>query len=77
MQKIINNTKFNIDKISSILKGRIEPKIYAFKTNICDEISKYIKVGDTYRDVEVRLLEWEQLYTDITKLKENGKKSIQ
>lgn len=72
--KIVNNTKFNIDNIKTVLKGRLEPKIYAFKTNIHKELSKYIKVGDTYRDTEMRLLEWEKQYNDITTLKDNGKR---
>ena len=72
--RIVNNTKFNIDNIKTVLKGRLEPKIYAFKTNIHKELSKYIKVGDTYRDTETRLLEWEKQYNDITTLKDNGKR---
>ena len=72
--RIVNNTKFNIDNIKTVLKGRLEPKIYAFKTNINNELSKYIKVGDTYRDTELRLLEWEKIYSDITSLKEDNKR---
>ena len=72
--RIVNNTKFNIDNIKTVLKGRLEPKIYAFKTNINNKLSKYIKVGDTYRDTELRLLEWEKIYSDITSLKEDNKR---
>ena len=74
IMRIVNNTKFNIDNIKTVLKGRLEPKIYAFKTNINNELSKYIKVGDTYRDTEIRLLEWEKIYSDITSLKEDNKR---
>ena len=42
-----------------IIVGRIEPKIYAFTT---DTIPKYLKVGDTYREVSVRLGEWEKVF---------------
>ena len=40
-----------------IIIGRIVPQIYAFCTNT---IPNYVKVGDTYRPVTVRLNEWKQ-----------------
>lgn len=46
-------------KLEEIIVGRIEPKIYAFTT---DTIPKYLKVGDTYREVAVRLGEWEKVF---------------
>ena len=43
-----------IDKtiLDEIIIGRVEPHIYAFTTNT---IPNYLKVGDTYRPVSVRL----------------------
>ena len=42
-----------------IIIGRIVPQIYAFCTNT---IPNYVKVGDTYRPVTVRLNEWKQYF---------------
>ena len=41
--------------LDGIIVGRVEPHIYAFTT---ETIPNYLKVGDTYRSVEVRLDEW-------------------
>ena len=38
--------------LDAILVGRVEPQIYAFTTQT---IPNYLKVGDTYRPLEVRL----------------------
>lgn len=48
--------------LDNIIYGRIEPHIYAFKTNT---IPNYLKVGDTYRSVKLRLDEWRQIYKDL------------
>ena len=55
-----------IDKtvLDEIIIGRVEPHIYAFTTNT---IPNYIKVGDTYRPVSVRLKEWEEHYPNLEK----------
>lgn len=45
--------------LDEIIIGRVEPHIYAFSTNT---IPNYLKVGDTYRPVSVRLKEWEVHY---------------
>ena len=42
--------------------GRVEPRIYAFETQT---VPAYLKVGDTYRPVHVRLKEWEEHYKAI------------
>ncbi|MCD8290399.1 MAG: DEAD/DEAH box helicase family protein, partial [Prevotella sp.] len=49
----------NTSILEAIIYGRVEPHIYAFSTNT---IPNYIKVGDTYRPVSVRLKEWEKYY---------------
>ena len=41
--------------ILEIVSGRVEPKIYAFLTNT---VPRFLKVGDTYRPVRVRIGEW-------------------
>ncbi len=45
----------NMDILDGLIVGRVEPHIYAFSTN---EVPNYLKVGDTYRPVAVRLNEW-------------------
>ncbi len=49
----------NLDKI---IVGRIAPHIYAFRTNT---VPDYLKVGDTYRPVWVRLNEWKEIFPDL------------
>ena len=41
--------------LNEIIIGRVEPHIYAFSTNT---VPNYLKVGDTYRPVDIRLKEW-------------------
>lgn len=41
---------FNQAVLDEIITGRVEPHIYAFKTNT---IPNYLKVGDTHRAVSV------------------------
>lgn len=43
--------------LDEIIVGRVEPRIYAFTTNT---VPNYLKVGDTYRPVDVRLDEWRE-----------------
>lgn len=45
--------------LDELIVGRVEPRIYAFTTNT---VPNYLKVGDTYRPVEVRLDEWREHY---------------
>lgn len=50
--------------LDSIIRGRVDPYIYAFETNT---VPNFLKVGDTYRPVEVRLDEWRKIYSDLKK----------
>lgn len=50
--------------LNSLIRGRVEPYIYAFETNT---VPNFLKVGDTYRPVEVRLDEWRKFYSDLKK----------
>ena len=50
--------------LDEIIVGRVEPHIYAFSTNT---IPNYLKVGDTYRSVLVRLNEWRAHYPNLQK----------
>lgn len=50
--------------MNSLIRGRVEPYIYAFETNT---VPSFLKVGDTYRPVEVRLDEWRKFYSDLKK----------
>lgn len=47
-----------------IIHGRVDPYIYAFETNT---VPNFLKVGDTYRPVEVRLDEWRKIYANLNK----------
>lgn len=50
--------------LDSLIRGRVDPCIYAFETNT---VPNFLKVGDTYRPVEVRLDEWRKIYSDLIK----------
>lgn len=58
----------SIDLLDNIIIGRVEPHIYAFKTNT---IPNYLKVGDTYRPVSQRLNEWKKYFPELEKKYEN------
>lgn len=51
-----------IEIIDGIIYGRVDPHIYAFETNT---VPNFLKVGDTYRPVNVRLNEWRKHYKDL------------
>ena len=51
-------------ELEEIIYGRIEPHIYAFNTN---EIPNYLKIGDTYRPVNIRLNEWQLIFPRLEK----------
>lgn len=48
--------------LDNLIVGRIEPHIYAFTTNT---VPNYLKVGDTYRPVNVRLDEWRDYFPNL------------
>lgn len=50
--------------LNFLIRGRVDPYIYAFETNT---VPNFLKVGDTYRPVEVRLDEWRKFYSDLKK----------
>ena len=52
----------NIEDLNEIIIGRVEPHIYAFSTNT---IPNFLKVGDTYRPVSIRLKEWKKYYPEL------------
>lgn len=54
----------NIEILDDIIVGRVEPHIYAFTTNT---VPNYLKVGDTYRPVSVRLKEWQKYFPTLEK----------
>ncbi len=55
----------NIDLLNGLIVGRVEPHIYAFTT---DTIPNYLKIGDTYRPVSVRLNEWRKHFPDLQEI---------
>lgn len=60
--------KINVDILDSLIIGRVEPQIYAFTT---ETIPNYLKVGDTYRPIEMRLNEWRKYFPNLEKKFEN------
>lgn len=52
----------DLTQLDEIIIGRVEPHIYAFSTNT---IPNYLKIGDTYRPVNVRLEEWKKKYANL------------
>ena len=50
--------------LDQLIIGRVDPHIYAFTTNT---IPNYLKVGDTYRPVAVRLQEWREHFPNLQK----------
>ncbi len=56
----ISNTRI----IDNLIIGRVDPQIYAFSTQT---IPNYLKVGDTYRPVEIRLDEWRKVFPNLEK----------
>lgn len=58
----INN--INVDILDNLIIGRVEPQIYAFTT---ETIPNYLKVGDTYRPIEMRLNEWRKHFPNLEK----------
>ena len=48
--------------LDKIIVGRVEPHIYAFTTNT---VPNYLKVGDTYRPVNIRLDEWKEYFPNL------------
>lgn len=48
--------------LDRIIVGRVEPHIYAFTTNT---VPNYLKVGDTYRPVNIRLDEWKEVFPNL------------
>lgn len=53
--------------LDSIIVGRIDPHIYAFRTNT---VPNYLKVGDTYRPISVRLKEWKEIFPNLEHLED-------
>jgi len=54
----------DIEVLEEIIFGRVDPKIYAFMT---ETIPNYLKVGDTYRPLEIRLYEWRKYFPNLEK----------
>lgn len=59
LNQILMNSLIDTSLLDGMIIGRTEPQIYAFTT---ETIPNYLKVGDTYRPVGVRLSEWERIF---------------
>lgn len=67
----MKNKNINTQILDNLIIGRVEPHIYAFSTNT---IPNYLKIGDTYRPVKIRLKEWENKYPNLIKQFEDSAK---
>ncbi len=54
----------DIAELDKIIIDRVEPYIYAFST---ETVPNYLKVGDTYRPLDVRLEEWRRHFPNLEK----------
>lgn len=61
----------DLELLDNLIVGRVEPHIYAFTTNT---VPNYLKIGDTYRPVSIRLKEWQKYYPELEKQYENTAK---
>jgi hypothetical protein len=59
-----DTNNINVDILDELIIGRVEPQIYAFTT---ETIPNYLKVGDTYRPIEMRLNEWRKHFPNLEK----------
>ncbi len=55
-------TKSDQAVLEKYVYGRVRPHIYAFETG---SVPNFLKVGDSYRPVTVRLAEWKKFYPDL------------
>lgn len=62
------NTNIDTTILDGLIVGRVDPHIYAFSTGT---VPNYLKVGDTYRPVNVRLNEWRVHFKDLVPLYEH------
>ncbi len=56
--------QINVEILDELIIGRVEPQIYAFTT---ETTPNYLKVGDTYRPIELRLNEWRKHFPNLEK----------
>ncbi|GAB1404920.1 hypothetical protein MASR1M74_20990 [Lentimicrobium sp.] len=61
---MLETNNINVDILDDLIIGRVEPQIYAFTT---ETIPNYLKVGDTYRPIEMRLNEWRKYFPNLEK----------
>jgi len=54
----------DVEILDEIIIGRVDPQIYAFTT---ETVPNYLKVGDTYRPLEIRLDEWRKHFPNLEK----------
>jgi hypothetical protein len=59
-----DTNNINVDILDELIIGIVEPQIYAFTT---ETIPNYLKVGDTYRPIEMRLNEWRKHFPNLEK----------
>ena len=58
-------SEIDLKLLNNIIIGRVEPQIYAFVTQT---VPNYLKIGDTYRPLEIRLNEWRKYFPNLEKV---------
>jgi hypothetical protein len=59
-----SQTSINSSVLDDLIIGRVEPHIYAFST---ETVPNYLKVGDAYRPLEIRINEWRKHFPNLKK----------
>ena len=62
MEQPVSKSNLDTAILDNIIVGRVKPYIYAFST---ETVPNYLKVGDTYRGVRVRLDEWRKIFPNL------------
>ena len=61
----MTTNQINTEILDGLIVGRVEPHIYAFTT---ETVPNYLKVGDSYRPVEIRLDEWRKHFPNLKRI---------
>ncbi len=69
----MTTNQINTEILDGLIVGRVEPHIYAFTT---ETVPNYLKVGDTYRPVEIRLDEWRKHFPNLKRIYDHIAKTV-
>ncbi len=58
------HNNIDVSVFNNLIIGRVEPQIYVFST---ESVPNYLKIGDTYRPLEIRFNEWRRYFPNLKK----------